>query len=102
MIIEFSKKYHVKKWCDGYFAISVPVEKVQPLLDLLNQQQWLANVFSPDVANKDIKCATSAAYDVTDEQAQAALCRLCEHVMSPPVEVDLTVWGDALGDAKEE
>lgn len=96
MVIEFPKKYSVKKWHDRYFTISVPVEKVRPLLDLLNQQPWLANVFGPDLANKDIKCTTSAAYDVTDEQAHDALCRLCEHVMSPPADVDMTVWGDAL------
>lgn len=98
MVIEFPKKYTVA-YLGRWFEISIPTEFVAPLTEVLMAQAWLSNVFSPDPANPNIKCVASDAYDVTDEQAYAALCRLCEHVMLPPVDMD--IWGDALGGATE-
>jgi hypothetical protein len=96
MIIEFPKKYSVRKanGVDIFFA-TVPHESVEAFLALLAEQPWIRTVFSAD-DSESVGIRISNAYTVTDEQAHDALCRLCEHVMSPPVDVDMTVWGDAL------
>jgi hypothetical protein len=101
MIIEFPKKYTVA--CVGrWFEISIPTEFVAPLTSALMRQTWLSHVFGPDPANPNIKCVASDAYDVSIKQAHDALCCLCEHVMSPPVEVDMAVWGEALGGTESD
>lgn len=100
MIIEFPKKYDVRMHgyvSDGAF-ISIPGEHRQALIDTLNQQDWIQFVFT---STADLHVLISAAYEISAEQAHAALCQLCEHVMSPPVDVDREVWGDVLGEMSE-
>lgn len=93
MIIEFPRKYTIKSFIEGIFHVSVPEDKVHSLLATLVGQPWLASATYVK-SSKQIICFVSGAYDVSDEQAYDALCKLCEHVMDPPA--DLSVWEEAL------
>ena len=100
MIIEFPKKYDVRMHAgiDGGLFVSVPNEYRQALIDVIEQQPWIQLVSK---FCQDLHVYISRAYVITDQQAHDALCQLCEHVMSPPVEVDREVWGDAIGGVAE-
>ena len=102
MIIEFPKKYNVRK-ANGIdiFFVTVPPDNKAALLTILTTQPWISVVFPAD-DGESLCLRISKAYIITDEQAHDALCRLCEHVMSPPVDVDMTVWGDALDGGADE
>lgn len=89
MIIEFPKKYTVRMVHDGIFFVYVPAEHKVAVYELLAKQPWL-KVYNDEVGA--LNCYISPAYDITPEQAHDALCRLCEHVMTPDVEVDREVW----------
>ncbi len=90
MIIEFPKKYTVKMVHEKIFFVYVPMECKSAIYELLAKQPWLKAYDDHEVGA--INCYISPAYDVTSEQAHDALCRLCEHVMAPDVEVDREVW----------
>jgi hypothetical protein len=97
VIIEFPKKYKVVVFFDSdpVAFVDVPSEYHQALADLLMRQPWI------DAVRREFSTAQvsiSRAYEITSEQAHAALCQLCEHVMSPPAEVDRDVWGEAIGE----
>jgi len=95
MIIEFPRKYSIRLAADCSTAIvTVPAEYTGALIKLLKQQPWISRA-EPLLEHIDV--SISRAYDINVGQARSALCQLCEHVMSPPVEVDRDVWGDALG-----
>lgn len=96
MIIEFPKKYKVTVYFDSdpVAFVDVPAEYRQELAKPLMMQPW-ASVRMSD--NTTMVVSISRAYDITADQAHAALCQLCEYVMSPP-EVDREVWGDVLGE----
>lgn len=91
MIIEFPKKYDVTQVTPNLYLLSVPADTTRALLALLNQQPWL-RVYPYRPENLGVHCLVLSAYDVTSEQAYDALCKLCEHVMAPDVEVDRDVW----------
>lgn len=99
MIIEFPKKYDVRM-VDGRAGalVELPAEYRAAAMELFNAQPWI-NEASPLLSS--INVYISRAYEITTEQAHTALCRLCEHIMSPPVEVDPEVWGDALDEANK-
>jgi hypothetical protein len=100
MIIEFPKKYSVRMFdgtgsvAVGGAFVSLPAEYRAEAMGLFSRQPWINGVYSKP--SGDIHVYISRAYEITDEQAYAALRQLCEHVMSPPVEVDREVWGDAV------
>ena len=81
MIIEFPKKYNVIG-ADRMFTVTVPDEYADSLLSMIKRQPWIKASWFVLPDDKAIICIISSAYDVTDEQAHDALCRLCEHVMS--------------------
>lgn len=86
MIIEFPKKYSVVPSPNNiYFTVSVPVENVKQVHELIKQQPWVSNAF---IHGDTMTVFTSAAYEITQQQAVDALSKLCEYVMSPPVQVD--------------
>lgn len=91
MIIEFPKKYTVTQVTPDLYLLSVPTDTISALIALLNQQPWL-RVYPYYPENMGVHCLVSPAYDITPEQAHDALCRLCEHIMTPDTEVDREVW----------
>lgn len=83
MVIEFPKKYSVRKanGVELYF-VTVPPENRNELTNVLGKQAWINRVIPSD-DNESFIINLSKAYTITDQQAIDALCRLCEHVMSP-------------------
>lgn len=86
MIIEFPKKYDVQ-FISHYFVVSVPAEYAEELESLIKSQPWV-NIVGDRFAKGNFDVYISKAYEITTEQAKQALERLCEYVMSPPVQID--------------
>jgi len=100
MVIEFPKKYSVKKvGIYNAFYVTVPSEYVKEMTELIAKQAWISAAYPPDTI-ESFYVMISDAYEVSEQQAHDALCRLCEHVMSPPV--DMAVWGEALGGTESD
>ena len=98
MIIEFPKKYSVKRSpARNFFAfnVQVPKEYEAEAVTLLRQQPWAESVYgSPGPISGSILVFVSLAYEISEAQAIDALSRLCESILSPQVEMDADLAGE--------
>lgn len=83
MIIEFPAKYHIKG-SGGSFTVSIPRDLYPYMVAALRRQPWINGIYPDDWG---IDVFVSRAYEISERQAIDALSRLCEFVMSPPVEM---------------
>lgn len=91
LIINFPKKYSVRHCVLETWEVSIPTEYREQLREILNAQGWIQKVIDQQVR---FVVVISLAYEVTVEEANDALCQLCESVMSPQVELYPEVWSD--------
>lgn len=100
--IDFPKKYTVVMNSVYSAHISVPPEFEDSLIEILKAQSWVTSIRRDVIMEERINFTLSRAYEFSEEEARAALERICEHVMSPQTELDLGVLGEVLGDEKAE